>query len=142
MPRFDRKATDYFCLRPGRASIRVGQRGARLIERRSAETAPVVSSGRSRSPTRAFPVPAKSGVRSRGEIARLGLEPLADVAGAPLAIGRPSRREAVVHHVVALDAERVPDHLGGAVSVVAVDVRRRLAMRVLLADDLDGILPG
>jgi hypothetical protein len=56
--------------------------------------------------------------QSRGQIARLGLQSFAD---APLAISRPSRREAIVHHVIALDAECVPDHLGGAVSVVAVD---------------------
>jgi hypothetical protein len=36
-------------------------------------------------------------------------------------IGRPVFREAVVHHVVALDAERVLDELGGAVTIVAVD---------------------
>ena len=46
-----------------------------------------------------------------------GLQPLADVAGAPLTIGRPVLREAVVHDVVALDAEGVLDDLGGVVSV-------------------------
>jgi hypothetical protein len=62
---------------------------------------------------------------------------------APLTIDRPFRRKAVVHYVVALDAERVLDHLGGAVSVIAVVAcSRRLVMLVLLADDLDGVLPG
>ncbi len=42
-----------------------------------------------------------------GQIARLGLEPLTDVHGAPLAVRRPFLREAVVDDVVALDAERV-----------------------------------
>jgi hypothetical protein len=46
-----------------------------------------------------------------------------------------------VGDVVTLDPERVPDHLGGAVSVVAIACAGRLVMRVLLAD-LDGILPG
>ena len=61
------------------------------------------------------------GVRSRGQIPRLGLEPLADVTGAALAISRPSRREAVVYHVIALDAERVSNDPGRLVRVVAVD---------------------
>jgi hypothetical protein len=38
-----------------------------------------------------------------------------------LAISWPLLREAVVGHVVALDAERIPDDLGGAVAVIAVD---------------------
>jgi hypothetical protein len=38
-------------------------------------------------------------VRSRGQITRFGLQPLADVTGAPLAISRPSRREAIVSDV-------------------------------------------
>src|SRR5690349_21407966 len=41
------------------------------------------------------------GLRSRGQITRLGFEPLADVPGAPLTVGRPLRREAVVDDVVA-----------------------------------------
>jgi hypothetical protein len=72
-----------------------------------------------------FPRPTRAagsgGVLSRREIAGLGLEPLSDVTGALLTVGWPSRREAVVHHVIALDAERVPDHLGRSVGVVAVD---------------------
>jgi len=57
--------------------------------------------------------------RSRREIAGLGLEPLADVTGAPLAVSRPSRREAIVDDVVALDAERVSNDPGRLVRVVA-----------------------
>ena len=56
-----------------------------------------------------------------GQIPRLGLEPLADVPGALLAISRPVLRETVVDDVVALDTERVLDELGGAISVIAVD---------------------
>ena len=51
----------------------------------------------------------KRRVLSRREIAGLGLEPLSDVTGALLTVGWPSRREAVIHHVIALDPERVPD---------------------------------
>jgi hypothetical protein len=69
------------------------------------------------------------GVVSRGQITRLGLQPLADVTGAPLAIVRPSHWEAIVHHVVGLDAERVSNDLGGSVRVVAVD---RLRLRRLV----------
>ena len=36
-------------------------------------------------------------------------------------IGRPFLREAVVDHVIALDAERVLNDPGGVVAVVAVD---------------------
>jgi len=49
------------------------------------------------------------------------LQPVANDAGALLAISGPLFREAVVSHVVALDAERVPNDLGGEVAVVAVD---------------------
>ena len=45
--------------------------------------------------------------------ARLGLQPLADDASAPLAIGRPSLGKDVGGDVVALDAERVLNDLGG-----------------------------
>jgi len=51
----------------------------------------------------------------------LGLEPITDDASAHLAIFWPLFREAVVGNVVALDAERVPNDLGGEVAVVAVD---------------------
>ena len=46
----------------------------------------------------------------------------ANDASAHPAIGRPTLREGVVHHVVALDAERFLDDLGDAVAVAA-DVR-------------------
>jgi hypothetical protein len=80
------------------------------------------------------------GVLSRREIAGLDSQPLADDARTPLAISRPSRREAIVDDVVALDAERVLDDPGGAISVVAViacarrfhigvdDIRQRLVI--------------
>jgi hypothetical protein len=45
----------------------------------------------------------------------------ADVPGAALTVGRPFLREAVVHDIVALDAEHVLDELGDVVGVVAVD---------------------
>jgi hypothetical protein len=51
----------------------------------------------------------------------LSLQPLTDDTGALFAIGRPALREGVVHHVIALDAERVLDDLGGLVAVVAGD---------------------
>jgi hypothetical protein len=60
------------------------------------------------------------GGRSRGQITRLGRQPFANDASAELAIVRPSLREAMVDDVVALDAERVLDDPGGAISVVAV----------------------
>jgi hypothetical protein len=50
-----------------------------------------------------------------GQVARFGLQPLADGAGAQLPIGRPVLREAVVHDVVGFDAERILDDPGGAV---------------------------
>ena len=53
--------------------------------------------------------------------ARLGLQPLADDASAPLAIGRPSLGKDVGGDVVRLDAERVLNDLGGPIAVVAVD---------------------
>jgi hypothetical protein len=52
---------------------------------------------------------------------RLGLQPFADVPGAPLTIGRPVLGEAVVDDIASLDTERVLDDLGGAVTIVAVD---------------------
>jgi hypothetical protein len=85
----------------------------------------------------------KGVLRSRGEITRLGLEPLADVTGAPLTVGWPILREAAVDDVVALvpSASRMilAARSGSSQSIACA---RRLAMRVLLADDLDGILPG
>ena len=75
--------------------------------------------------------------RSSDQIARLGLQPVADDAGALLAISRPLLREAVVGHVVILDAERVPDNLGGPVAVIAVD--RLLA---LVASSIDVVRDG
>jgi hypothetical protein len=80
------------------------------------------------------------GGRSRGQITRLGRQPFANDASAELAIVRPSLREAIVDDVVALDAERVLDDPGGAISVVAVvacarrfhigvdDIRQRLVI--------------
>ena len=47
-------------------------------------------------------------------------QPLADDAGALLAIGRPGLREAVIGDVVGFDAKGVLD-LGGAVVVVTAD---------------------
>jgi hypothetical protein len=64
---------------------------------------------------------AENGGRSRGQVAGFGLQPLADVPGAPLTIGRPFLREAIVDDIVPLDTERVLDDLGGAVAVVSVD---------------------
>jgi hypothetical protein len=49
------------------------------------------------------------------------LQPSADDGSALLVVGRPGLREAVVDNVVALDAERVLNDLGGAVGVVAVN---------------------
>jgi hypothetical protein len=69
-----------------------------------------------------FPRPRRAaGTLSRGQIPRLGLQPLADVTGTLLTIGWPFLREAVVDHVVALDAERVSNDPGRTVAVVAVD---------------------
>ena len=48
------------------------------------------------------------------------LQPFTDDVSALLAISWPFLREAVASHVVAFDAKRVPDNLGGAVAVVAV----------------------
>jgi hypothetical protein len=46
-------------------------------------------------------------------------------------------------HVVALDAERVLDNLGGSVGVVAYDrLLDENVLHVLLADDLDRVLRG
>ena len=59
--------------------------------------------------------------KALGEVTSLGLQPLADDTGALLAVGRPRFRETVVSYVVALDAERVLNNLGGAVAVIAVD---------------------
>src|SRR4029077_5560286 len=52
--------------------------------------------------------------QSRGQITRLGFEPLADDAGAPFSIFRPVLREAIVDDVVALDAARALHHFGAA----------------------------
>jgi hypothetical protein len=60
-------------------------------------------------------------LRSSGQKARLGLQPLADDGGARFAISGPDLWEGVVHDLIALDAERVLDDLGGAVTVVAAD---------------------
>jgi hypothetical protein len=77
-------------------------------------------------PGRRPTTPAGSGGgRSRAEITRLGLEPLADVTGAPLAVAGPVLRETVVHDVVPLDAEGVPNDPGRLVRVVAVDRLRQ-----------------
>jgi len=43
----------------------------------------------------------------------LSLQPITDDTGAQLVIGWPLFREAVVGHVVAFDAECVPNNLGG-----------------------------
>ena len=48
------------------------------------------------------------------------MQPFTDDVSALLAISWPFLREAVASHVVAFDAKRVPDNLGGAVAVVAV----------------------
>ena len=82
--------------------------------------------------------------RSRREIAGLGLEPLADVTGAPLAVSRPSRREAIVDDVVALDAERVSNDPGRLVRVVAVDrlLRRSVMVRLPHACSRQWFFPG
>jgi hypothetical protein len=56
-----------------------------------------------------------------GQITRLSLQPLANDARALLAILRPVFRETIIHYVVALDAKRVLDDLGGAVAVVTLD---------------------
>ena len=61
------------------------------------------------------------GIGHEAQIARFGFEPLVDVTGALLTVGRPGRREAVVGHIVALDAESLSNDLGGAVRIVAVD---------------------
>jgi len=53
--------------------------------------------------------------------ASLRLQPFTDDVSTLLAISWPFLREAVVGDVVALDAERVPDNLGCAVAVIAVD---------------------
>jgi hypothetical protein len=55
--------------------------------------------------------------RRKNRITRLGLQPLADDGRALLAVAGPSLWKAVVDHVVALDAERVLDDLGGAVAI-------------------------
>jgi hypothetical protein len=60
-------------------------------------------------------------VGSSGQEACLGLQPVADGAGALLAIGWPALREAVIHHVVGFDAEGFLDEFGGAVAVFAAD---------------------
>jgi hypothetical protein len=49
------------------------------------------------------------------------VHPFTDDVSALLAISWPFLREAVAGHVVAFEAKRVPDNLGGAVAVVAVD---------------------
>jgi len=62
-----------------------------------------------------------SGLASSGQELGLGLRPVANDPSAHLAISRPHFREAVVGHVVALDAERVLNDLRCPVAVVAVD---------------------
>jgi hypothetical protein len=59
----------------------------------------------------------RAGLCHEGRIPRLGLQPLADVPGALITIGRPFLREAVVDDIVGLDAEGVLDDLGGVVGV-------------------------
>jgi len=49
------------------------------------------------------------------------LQPIADDECALLVTSGPLLREAVVGHVIALNAECVPNNLGGEVAVVAVD---------------------
>ena len=49
------------------------------------------------------------------------LQPIADDESALFAISGPLFRETVVGHIVALNAECVPDNLGGKVAIVAVD---------------------
>jgi hypothetical protein len=49
------------------------------------------------------------------------MQPFTDDISALLAISWPFLREAAAGHVVAFDTERVPDDLGGAVAVVAID---------------------
>ena len=56
-----------------------------------------------------------------GQVARLGLQPLADDASALLAIIWPAWREPIVDNIVAIDAERVLNDLGGQIAVVAAD---------------------
>jgi hypothetical protein len=56
-------------------------------------------------------------------------QPLADNAGALLAIGWPRFWKDVVRNIFGLDAERVLDGLGGVIAVVGVDrLSSRLAM--------------
>jgi hypothetical protein len=56
-----------------------------------------------------------------GQRARLGLQPVANDAGALLAISWPGLREGVVHHVVGFDAKGLLDELGSLIAVVAAD---------------------
>jgi hypothetical protein len=68
------------------------------------------------------PTAAGSGARRpSSQEARLGLQPFADYASALLAIGRPSLGKDVIGDLVAFDAERVLDDLGGMIAVTAVD---------------------
>ena len=61
------------------------------------------------------------GVSPSGQIPRFRLQPFTNDAGALLAIGRPALRQAIVRDVIALDAERLLDDLGGAIAVIAFD---------------------
>jgi hypothetical protein len=48
----------------------------------------------------------------------------------------PCLRETIVRDFIALDTQRVPDELGGAIPVVSIDAcSRRLVMCVHLSDD-------
>src|ERR1700722_16060321 len=68
------------------------------------------------------PTAAGSGARRpSSQEARLGLQPFADYASALLAIGRPSLGKDVIGDLVAFDAERILDDLGGMIAVTAVD---------------------
>ena len=66
------------------------------------------------------PTAAGSGAR-RPSSQEAGLQPFADYASALLAIGRPSLGKDVIGDLVAFDAERVLDDLGGMIAVTAVD---------------------
>ena len=56
--------------------------------------------------------------RSLGKKTGFGLQPFADDPGTLLTVARPSLREDVVDHVIALNAERGLNELGGGVAVV------------------------
>jgi hypothetical protein len=55
------------------------------------------------------------------QMTRLGLQPVANNAGVLFSILWPSLGEGVIHHIIALDAERLLDDLGRAVAIVTVD---------------------